>query len=783
MLQVNVKSVATPQFCSELLWRVIHKQYNTSQLQSIANVLNNYKSGISLLQGPPGTGKTKTIMGLLSCFLSLKPEVRKETRPIDSARAAEGAPVFAIHGKTIVNHPPDAGVLKRNDSHTTRMTIQMRKNLTSARGNLEKKLNKPLSVTPGSSFRNTTPAVIHRSSSRRTVPGGCNLLLCAPSNGAVDELVLRIVTDGLLDGEGQKTHLNRPSTETGTSKWTIVRLGSAGEDAPEIVKGVCLPHILEKEMRTHPKAIQLQRLVEEQAKLREAIRAFHANKTENSNRKELSRLHTKSTECFGRIRRMREELRNLESTLTLTLLSKASIIACTLSKAGSGMFASLPRGFDALVIDEAAQAVELSALIPIRERVARVILVGDPKQLPATVKSTSAAQARYDRSLFERLAESGLTPSMLRVQYRMHPFMREFPSDYFYDGRLTDGTSVLQRMRNVSWNLYENIYFQPFLLYHIDTSNEESVNGSKCNRDEAKFCVDLCVTMLEKARNHGATQLTSKWSIGFVSPYKEQVHALRRQVQRSVLSQWLATSPNAQSTVSVEVNTVDGFQGREKDIIIFSCVRSSSRGGIGFLRDIRRLNVAITRARFCLFVVGNVETLKRDRTWAAFVKSAENRQLVVDTGRLSFQSLIATKFGHEDALLRHYKAMHEQLAKKHATLLESDQNGIQVSDNTGKTGKKRKSQVHDQSDCIQNSTDNACNSITEKQFCEDKPVPVVLPASHPAPTRRPKKVDSSFSVVDLSECFIEDRMLSERSDRPHQNLEICSLVYWEAYLS
>nr|CCA23608.1 ATPdependent helicase putative [Albugo laibachii Nc14]CCA24157.1 ATPdependent helicase putative [Albugo laibachii Nc14] len=740
MLQENVKSVAPPKFCSELLWMVIRKQYNTSQLQSIANVLNNYKSGISLLQGPPGTGKTRTIMGLLSCFLSLKPELEKENRPAYPAGGAEKAPVFAVSGKSIANHASIAGVLKRNDSHTTRLSIQTRKNLASARGNLDRKLKNPSSITPGGSFKSTTP-VIHRRSSKR-VSGGCNLLLCAPSNGAVDELVLRIVTDGLLDTEGQTTHLNRPSMDTDASKWTIVRLGSAGEDAPEAVKAVCLPHILEKEMRMHPKAMQLQRYVEEQAKLREAIRAFHANKTETISRKELSRLHTKSTECFGRIRRMREELRNLESTLTLAILNKANIIACTLSKAGSGMFSSLPRGFDALVIDEAAQAVELSALIPIRERVARVILVGDPKQLPATVKSSLAAQARYDRSLFERLVECGLTPSMLRVQYRMHPFMREFPSDRFYDGQLTDGSAVLQRMRNVRWNLYEHLYFQPFLLYHVETSSEESVNGSKCNRDEAKFCVDLCVSMLDEAGRNGAPRLTSQWSIGFVSPYKEQVHALRRQVQRSVLSQWLATSPNAQAAVSVEVNTVDGFQGREKDMIVFSSVRSSSRGGIGFLRDIRRLNVAITRARYCLFVVGNTNTLKRDRTWAAFVKSAEDRQLVVDTRGLSFQSLIATNFGHEGLLRKHYKTMHEELAKKHASVLEVDQDIKQVPEEAVKSGKKRKSQVQDQCNGPQDSTGNAYDSITEKQFCEDKPIATKPATGHPLPIRQPKKTSA-----------------------------------------
>jgi len=282
------------------------------------------------------------------------------------------------------------------------------------------------------------------------------------------------------------------------------------------------------------------------------------------------------------------------------------------------------------------------------------VLVGDPKQLPATVKSVVAARARYDRSLFERIADSGVAPSMLRVQYRMHPFLREFPSKRFYNGMLTDGPSVMERVQRSCSRVYASTCFQPFLLYDLPNSREEDVNGSKWNRGEAQFCVQLCETMF----NLCVDVRIQKWSVGFVSPYREQVNAIRRELARS--------SSSFSSTLSIEVNTVDGFQGREKDVIIFSCVRSSQRGGIGFLRDIRRLNVAITRARFCLFVVGDVRTLVRDDTWKALVRSARERKLVIDTDGAPFPDVVKCLESSDRGrkLAEHYQEMHEKAARK-----------------------------------------------------------------------------------------------------------------------
>lgn len=672
-----------PRFLNPELWSAIRAQYNQSQLQSIHSVLNNYSVGVNLLQGPPGTGKTKTIMGLLSGLLALRPptstlmlssnfkakgvSVRAPSSigPSPSSRAESGSstvvssrpptPTFSLSGVTSAL----GSILRRTESagEGKPTTIQSLKNTTSVRSRLEQKLS---SRGPSSSVTVVKPRVSTMSLPARSTGKANNILLCAPSNGAVDELVLRIVTDGLMNSQGQVTKVRAPSvhTESISDEWlSIVRLGNPGIDAPDSVKAISLPNILKSELEIHPKTIELRALQDTQQTLRNAIREFHQKakdgEGQKGDRKGLAKMHAQLTQCSGKVRRLRDEVFALRSKMTTAILTRASIIACTLSKAGSGQFSELQRGFDALIIDEAAQAVELSTLVPIRERVARVVLVGDPKQLPATVKSVVAANARYDRSLFERIAASGVAPSVLRVQYRMHPFLRDFPSKRFYGGLLTDGPSVMERVSRVCPGVYKHTCFQPFMVYDVD-SQEEDMNGSKFNRTEAAFSVELCQQMFQTVSD----VRLNRWSVGFVSPYKEQVNVIRREVTRSSIP----------STVSVEVNTVDGFQGREKDVIIFSCVRSSRRGGIGFLKDIRRLNVAITRARFCLFVVGNVDTLVRDETWAALVQSAQERKLIISTrGRKFAEVARSIDTDNRSAHLQaHYKEMHEKASRKTA---------------------------------------------------------------------------------------------------------------------
>ncbi|ETV95350.1 hypothetical protein H310_11240 [Aphanomyces invadans] len=619
-----------PVFVPQPMWDVVRPMYNSSQLQSIHSVLSNYESGVSLLQGPPGTGKTKTILGLVAGLLSIQlPAATRSHTPRPAMR-------FSV----------------QNDG-VSRTSIQQIKNQSLSRQRLN-------GVMAGTANR---MGVLHRSTglsvSKLTQEKGHtnHILICAPSNGAVDELIMRLVTDGIVGPTGAQLAVVPPTLQRASplpvenqpknKDMTIVRLGSTADDSPDAVKHVCLKPVVRRNIEIHPKYQAWKILETRENQLRDHIRTFHAqtDPAKKKDKRQMTAWHRELNEVQGKKRRLQDEVQNLEQQITTSILMQANIIVCTLSKCGSGDLDVLTRGFDAVIIDEAAQAVELSTLIPLRERVARAIFVGDPKQLPATVKSVRAQEFLYNRSLFERLAEGGVPRAILRVQYRMHPFLREFPSKCFYGGILNDGDVIGTRVLALGNTVYKHPFFQPFLLFDIDGRESNGPGGSKCNMDEAQFGLAMVAMLYQKI----ALVRSNRWSIGFITPYKEQVNTLKTLVRQ-------------QGFHDVEVNTVDGFQGREKDVIIFSCVRTES---IGFLRDLRRLNVGMTRARYCCFVLGNVPTLNRDPTWRQLVDSAASRQLLIRAGRRRFEEVVE-RMDRDDRLKEHFASMHASLIGKYS---------------------------------------------------------------------------------------------------------------------
>jgi senataxin len=289
--------------------------------------------------------------------------------------------------------------------------------------------------------------------------------------------------------------------------------------------------------------------------------------------------------------------------LEVSFVDEAHIVCTTLSSTGLELFEAAV-GFDVLIVDEAAQSVELSTLVPLRLGIRQAVLVGDPQQLPATVFSRGGARSGYDVSLFERLtrAPTRLVAHMLDTQYRMHPAISAFPSRYFYQGRLRDGGCVGGGAWRQSWHEVAagGPLAPPLLFCDLATSAERGGGRqSRANEPEAQLVVALYQTL---CRTFPDEQLAARRRVGVITPYAQQLSLLKRLFERALGPRWAA---------EVDVNTVDGFQGREKDIILFSCVRSAGNaggggagGGIGFLDDLRRMNVALTRARHSLFVVG-----------------------------------------------------------------------------------------------------------------------------------------------------------------------------------
>ncbi len=274
----------------------------------------------------------------------------------------------------------------------------------------------------------------------------------------------------------------------------------------------------------------------------------------------------------------------------MKILKRAQVVCCTCIGSGGDILDSMT--FERVMVDEATQATEPAVLVPLTRGCRQLVLVGDHCQLPPTVLSTRAEEEGLGVPLFSRMVACGVPPFMLDTQYRMHPAISMFPSDLFYGGKLNDGVSPPERrpLQGFPWPREEF----PVAFVPVGDSVEIDDGVSKANEEEA---VEVC---------HAVVQLLSGGQctvadIAVVTPYTAQVRLIRRKL-RSVLPQ---------GPPFVEVSSTDGFQGREKEAVIFSAVRSNSYGTVGFVSDWRRINVSFTRARRALIVVGNPDTLRR----------------------------------------------------------------------------------------------------------------------------------------------------------------------------
>ena len=310
----------------------------------------------------------------------------------------------------------------------------------------------------------------------------------------------------------------------------------------------------------------------------------------------------KSREKQARLAKLRDRATELEIRIEHQLFDQARVVACTLI--GSGYQILSHRHFSTLFIDEAAQALEPACWAAIL-KCDRVIFSGDHQQLPPTVKSPAAARGGLDRTLMGGVARSKpACVSLLTVQYRMHRDIMEFSSRWFYQGQLQAAPEVAER----------TVTPIDTPLMWIDTSQcgfgeRESRTGSRSNSEEARLLIHTLRDYIDMV---GITRVQDeRIDFGIISPYKAQVRLIRR------LLKWQKYFRTLRRQVSV--NSVDGFQGQERDVIIISMVRDNDAGTIGFLRDLRRMNVALTRARMKLIVLGNAETLSRHRFYAQLI--------------------------------------------------------------------------------------------------------------------------------------------------------------------
>ena len=305
-----------------------------------------------------------------------------------------------------------------------------------------------------------------------------------------------------------------------------------------------------------------------------------------------------------KIARLKEKATELEYTINESIFADARVIACTLT--GSAHHLLTGRRFGTLFIDEAAQALEASCWIAI-QKADRVILAGDHRQLPPTVKSPAALSGGLDKTLMQTICENKpRCVSMLTVQYRMADEIMQFPNQEFYDGLLQSDPGVKYRGildwdTAVEWVEAGGEERPPFRFPFEEGETLAPDGLSRINPVEAELALQTLHDYIERIGKDRI--LYERLDIGIISPYKGQVHLLRKMLRKD--SYWKPLRH------LISINTVDGFQGQERDIILISMVRQNEQGQVGFLADLRRMNVAITRARMKLIIIGHSPTLCR----------------------------------------------------------------------------------------------------------------------------------------------------------------------------
>lgn len=404
------------------------------------------------------------------------------------------------------------------------------------------------------------------------------VLVCAQSNMAVDWISEKLVDRGI----------------------NVLRIGN-----PTRVNDKMLGFTYERRFESHPDYPQLWAI-------RKAIRELRSNRK-------------KGSESFHqKMDRLRSRAAEIEIRINAELFGEARVIACTLVGSAHRLLEGMK--FGTLFIDEAAQALEAACWIPMR-RASRVILAGDHCQLPPTVKSIAALRAGLGKTLMERIAENKPeVVTLLKIQYRMNEDIMRFSSDWFYGGQVESAPqikyrSILDFDHPISW---------------IDTSNEENqitIEGEDAPEDSASTSSSVSaanqnpdlnfkeqfvgesygrinkaeaeltlLTLAEYFTKIGKQRvLGDSIDVGIISPYRAQVQYLKKLIKK-----YEFFKPYRRL---ISVNTVDGFQGQERDVILISLVRSNDEGQIGFLKDLRRMNVAMTRARMKLIILGNKDTM------------------------------------------------------------------------------------------------------------------------------------------------------------------------------
>ncbi|MBC7473679.1 MAG: AAA family ATPase [Candidatus Sericytochromatia bacterium] len=393
------------------------------------------------------------------------------------------------------------------------------------------------------------------------------VLVSAPSNTAVDLLTQKISENGIR----------------------VIRIGHPARVSTQLQK-----YSLDEQIINHAHYKELVKLKKQANELRNKAIKFKRSfgREERENRKSM----------LLEVKAMLVDVKKMEKSIIDDLFDKAQVITCTLVGASSN--ALRDKIFSTVFIDEAGQALEASCWIPII-RSNRVILAGDHLQLPPTIKSYEASNQGMNITLFEKCIKKQNVHTLLQTQYRMNDEIMNFSSQKFYDSQLRSDISVKDQL--LSDDINDELLVTP--VNFIDTAGcgyTEEINKetlSLYNTEEAFLLYRHLNILIQQLRDQ-------KVSIGIISPYKDQVTLLKKLLNHQII---------LPDNIKLVINTIDGFQGQEKDIIYISLVRSNDESNIGFLSDIRRMNVAMTRAKKKLIIIGDSSTIASDKFYKDFL--------------------------------------------------------------------------------------------------------------------------------------------------------------------
>ncbi|ERE71319.1 putative helicase senataxin [Cricetulus griseus] len=448
------------------------------------------------------------------------------------------------------------------------------------------------------------------------------VLVCAPSNAAVDELMKKIILEFKEKCKDKKNPLGN------CGDINLVRLGPEKSINTEVLKFSLdsqVSHRMKKDLPSH-----IQEMLRKKEFLDGQLDELSRQRALCRGGREMQRLELDG--CIVKVSKERQELaskikevQGRPQKTQNTIILESHVICCTLSTSGGLLLESAFRGqggvpFSCVIVDEAGQSCEVETLSPLIHRCNKLILVGDPKQLPPTVISMKAQEYGYDQSMMARfckLLEENVEQNMigrlpilqLTIQYRMHPDICLFPSNYVYNKNLKTNRMTETIRCSSEWP------FQPYLVFDVGDGSERRDNDSYINVQEIKLVMEIIKLIKDKRKD------ISSRNIGIITHYKAQ----KTMIQKDLEKEFDKKGP-------AEVDTVDAFQGRQKDCIIVTCVRASAvQGSIGFLASLQRLNVTITRAKYSLFILGHLRTLMENQHWYELIQDAQKRGAIIKT--------------------------------------------------------------------------------------------------------------------------------------------------------